>query len=145
MTFTHPHESAIIALNSAYVKASGLSSVLQVGGGEKMVWWNAFIKHGFTMEQLVMVITHLQHQIRIGKRRPGCLKLSNLIGNLMTFEEELSQIKHAKHFTKRKPTPKEQVLAQSGRPTEPPIAIKRADTIAAQAFFALARQLKGGG
>lgn len=66
--------------------------------------WFQFIKAGFTVAELTAVIGYLQKQIRLGRRNPGALKLSNLL-QPDRFEEDLyiSRLKLCPQNPKPKP------------------------------------------
>lgn len=82
--------------------------------------WSAFIRQGFTIDDLDFVIVHLNRQIKAGERNPGSLRLSTLIEPIH-FGEELGRAKAEARNSKPGPTPKERVVqAFSPKVTELP-------------------------
>lgn len=55
------------------------------------LWYDFLRTYGFTREDLDVVISYLNQGIKDGKRNPGSLKLSNLIGQPDRFEEDLME------------------------------------------------------
>jgi len=51
--------------------------------------WYEFLRAGFSAEELKIVVTYLQKEIRASRRNVGALKLSNLL-QLDRFEEDLN-------------------------------------------------------
>jgi hypothetical protein len=51
--------------------------------------WYEFLRAGFTLEDLALVVRYLQKEIRHTRRNVGALKLSNLL-QLDRFEEDLN-------------------------------------------------------
>lgn len=86
--------------------------------------WLAFIRTGFTVEDLAFVLRWLQTKIQAGTRNPGCLKFSNLIMRPDAFEEELALAKAEKRNMRPPQTPKQKALEQL-RPTvsDPPTQV----------------------
>lgn len=73
---------------------------------DRQYWWGQWKSRGFTMEDLRLVIGHLQRGIKDGKRYPGSLKWSHLIQQTDSFEEELNVARAEKRNLKPAPSPK---------------------------------------
>lgn len=88
--------------------------------------WAAYREHQpFCEADLRAVIQHLRAQIKLGKRRPECLRFSTLIGDPSRFEEE-AQLMRGHHQTAPRPvTERERTLRATGRteaePTPGPV------------------------
>lgn len=81
-------------LNAIYVSETGIESRIHLGGGEKTHWWYEFTKAGFTETDLRTVLQRLMREIRAKRRKPACLRMSTLIGNLCNMEFELELCKN---------------------------------------------------
>ena len=55
--------------------------------------WFEWLRRGFTADDLQTMIRHLRREIRDGRRNPGALKFSNLIGQPDSFEEDLAAVR----------------------------------------------------
>lgn len=121
---TRDYQALIHQLNACYEQHSHCQSSLKTNQFEKERWWWLYIKSGFNEADLIAVIHHLKGQIRIGRRKPASLKLSNLIGHIGCFEEELNAYRLSRDKSKLKPTARDEVLAQAGRPKELPLSVK---------------------
>jgi hypothetical protein len=85
-----PHDQdgpqAVARLHSLYCHWTGQDLTLRF---DRQRLWHEFLRAGFTPENLKAVIAYLQKQIRMERRNPGALKLSNLL-QLDRFEEDLN-------------------------------------------------------
>jgi hypothetical protein len=61
---------------------------LTLGFDRERLWYE-FLRAGFTLEDLIRVVSYLQKEIRHSRRNVGALKLSNLL-QLDRFEEDLN-------------------------------------------------------
>jgi hypothetical protein len=50
--------------------------------------WLEYLRAGFDLDQLTLVLKYLLREVRAGRRNPGALKLSNLL-QVDRFEEDL--------------------------------------------------------
>lgn len=117
-----------------YCSLTGLDLKLMM---RQVFAWNAFVAHGFTEDDLRLVIPHLKAKIREKRKWPSALLFSNLIENESNFNEELSEAR----ALARKPKVdhgKESVLRATGRPTQHEYKV----TPAGEAAFEALRKLK---
>ena len=122
----------IPTLHKLYCQLTGL--ILRLDMDRERMWFE-WCRRGFTADDLCAVIAHIRQGIKTGKRNPGALKFSNLIGNLDYFEEDLALIR----ATRRTPRPelgRAAVLRATGRPpaAAPPPAKKVDEILASPAF-----------
>jgi len=75
--------------------------------------WFEFLRAGFTVQDLEIVLLWLKKGVREEIRNPGCLRFSNLIERPDRFGEELAMAKAENRNARPAPTPKELVLAQA--------------------------------
>lgn len=108
----------IQTLHNLYIELTGLNLPLPVS----QYWiWEQFITRGHGENELRAVIKHLKRGISNQERRAGCLRFSNLLGDMDRFAEELSMAQ--KYRPKPAYSPgKQAVLRATGRPDEPPTA-----------------------
>lgn len=95
-------------LLQTYCQESGIALRLSICDYSREFSLNAFLDSEFTKDDLVFLIRHLKRQIAAGKRYPGALRFSTLIGDLGKFDEELGMAR----AEQRKPveTPREKVI-----------------------------------
>lgn len=74
---------------------------------DRIYWWQVWKARGFSMNDLGVVINHLQRGIKDGKRYPGSLKWSHLIQQADSFEEELNEARACTRNLKPPPSHKE--------------------------------------
>jgi len=72
-------------LHQTYCRLTGQNLSLRF---DRERLWFEFLRAGFTLADLVQVVTYLQKEIRHTRRNVGALKLSNLL-QLDRFEEDL--------------------------------------------------------
>jgi hypothetical protein len=87
--------------------------------------WFDFIRRGFTRCDLVDMIKELQWGVKNGKRNPGSLKFTNLIGYIDRFEEDLALLRSRQRSDSRTPKPdtnRESALRATGRPAPRSVA-----------------------
>jgi hypothetical protein len=93
-------EARIKQYHETYCLLSGQKVRMGVKDYPRERFWYEFLKNGFTLGDLSLVITHLKGEIYRGKRNEGALRFSNLIQEPHRFEEELAlakaQIRNAK-------------------------------------------------
>jgi hypothetical protein len=80
----------IAALHETYCRLSGMDVALRFNRESS---WLEFTRSGFTKADLEAVLQRLNKLIKLGDRRPECLKFSNVIQGLDRFEEELAMIR----------------------------------------------------
>jgi hypothetical protein len=73
--------------------------------------WFAYVKAGFTGDDLILVVRWLQRRIKDGVRRPESLKFSNLLGDIYRFDEELNLARAQMRNAKARYNAKESVVA----------------------------------
>jgi hypothetical protein len=70
--------------------------------GRDRVWWD-WMRCGWGEEELRLVVRYLRRGIADGRRNPGALKFSNLIGQPDRFEEDLAEARRVLGARKPKP------------------------------------------
>ena len=90
MSTTSPLSPSVDALaiqqaHQRYCQLTGQS--LRLAFDRERMWFE-LLRAGYSLEDLRVVITYLQREIRVGHRNIGALKLSNLL-QLDRFEEDL--------------------------------------------------------
>lgn len=114
----------ILASHALYVKLTGFGDISLNYGRERI--WYEWLKR-FTDQDLRLLITYLQSEIRKQRRNPGCLKFNNLIGQPDMAEEDLALAKASTRNAVKPPTPRQSILAATGRveakeqPSERPV------------------------
>lgn len=78
--------------------------------------WHEFVKRGFTLDDLKMVVFEVRKGMAGGYRFQGSLKFRNLIEDLNRFEEDLAEARANLRNRRPPPSAKERVLEASGRP-----------------------------
>ena len=89
-------------LHAAWNRATGQHIPLGVCSYEIEHGWFTFLKAGYTVSDLELVVRYIQAEIRKGERKPAALRWSNCIGDILRFAEELEL---AIGETRRKPKP----------------------------------------
>lgn len=84
----------------------------------RLLAWEAWIKRGFTKDDLKLVCRGLRKAVDRGKRTIGCMSFHLLICDLEYFEERLAEFRSYQRKPKFNPG-KADVLRASGRPDEP--------------------------
>ena len=107
--------NTINSLHETYCILSGRQLRMDIHGYMESVWFNWMRE--FNEHDLRMVLLHLVKEVNLGRRNPGCLKFDNLILDTPKFAQELAEVR-AIVRNKRVETPRQRVLAQTGR-TEP--------------------------
>lgn len=90
-----PTPAHILQAHQLYCELTG--QTLRLGFDRERLWYE-LLRQGFTLEEVRRVVTYLQREIRLGRRYPGALKLSNLL-RLDRFEEDL----HISHLRLQAP------------------------------------------
>ena len=78
--------AALRATHELYCHLTGQKLTLRF---DRERLWYEFLRAGFGAEELKIVVTYLQKEIRASRRNVGALKLSNLL-QLDRFEEDLN-------------------------------------------------------
>jgi hypothetical protein len=78
--------AALRATHELYCQLTGQKLSLRF---DRERLWYEFLRVGFNAEDLKIVVTYLQKEIRANRRNVGALKLSNLL-QLDRFEEDLN-------------------------------------------------------
>jgi len=78
--------AAIRATHELYCQLTGQKLTL---GFDRERLWFEFLRAGFHADELKIVVSYLQKEIRAARRNVGALKLSNLL-QLDRFEEDLN-------------------------------------------------------
>lgn len=105
-------QTKISLLAQCYQKMTGMTLTHTGLVNPRERAWFEFIKAGFTVPDLELVILWLKGRIRAKVRNPECLKFSNLIADPFKFEEELALAKAEKRNSKPF-NPRDQVLLQA--------------------------------
>lgn len=84
----------------------------------RLLSWEAFIKRGFTADDLRVVCKSLRREVDRGKRGYGSLSFHLLVGDLEYFEERLAEIRALQRKSKFS-WGKADVLRATGREGEP--------------------------
>lgn len=114
-------------LHNLYCSLTGLQLKLMM---REVFAWNAFTAHGFTEDDLRLVVPHLKAKIKAGRKWPSALLFRNLIEREDFFNEELSEAKALARVPKVDKG-RESVLRATGRPPQ----VKDNVTTAGQAAF----------
>lgn len=138
----------IAQLHSLYCQYSGRQVRLDCSGAGESLWY-AWLKMGFTVEDLKTVIDYLRSGISKGTRNPGCLKFRNLIGDPLAFGDELAEAKAVLRNAIKPKTGRESVLEATGRPAAPKTTVQTPEQILAgmkakAEFSALGKALGNG-
>lgn len=80
-----PEAQAIEQAHALYCQLTG--QILRLGFDRERMWYE-LLRAGFSLEDLRIVVTYLQREIRAQRRNVGALKLCNLL-QLDRFEEDL--------------------------------------------------------
>lgn len=127
-----PHESVhnaleqIGILHQAYCDITGMELRCEYS---RMSAWQEFIRRGFTVDDIRIVVHEIRRAIPSGARNEGALKFRNLIVNIDGFEEDLASAK-ANMRSRRPPmTEKDKILKQTGRATETSSSAKSVATV----------------
>lgn len=89
-------------LHELYRELTGL--VIRLDMARERDWFE-WRKRGFGKAELALVVRHIKAGIRTGKRYPGALKFSNLIGMPDRFEEDLAQARAEGRKVAARPSP----------------------------------------
>ncbi len=111
-------QSEIDALHAEYLRLVGGDLTLSM---DRIYWWGQWRLKGWGIEELRLVIGHIQNGIKAKRRNLGALKWSNLIQQIDRYEEEIIEARAEKRNAKPHVTPKERVISQA-RPTIAPVA-----------------------
>lgn len=137
------------ALHAAYVEITGMELRCEYS---RMSAWQEFIRRGFTVDDIRIVVHEIRRAIPSGARKPGALLFRNLIVNIDGFEEDLEMAK-ANMRSRRPPmTERDKILKQTGRATETTSTAREVGTViqelspegqaAKEEFVKLKEQLK---
>lgn len=99
--------------------------------------WYEFLRAGFSAEELKIVVTYLQKEIRASRRNVGALKLSNLL-QLDRFEEDLNI---SKVRLRSAPASRSSGVTPAEPPVLTPAQLQNLRRQAKEAFASLRRQL----
>lgn len=99
-------------LHLCYEKMTGFTLPMRSICDPRRMAWQRFLARGLTLADLELVIVYLKHEIRESRRNFGALRFSNLIEDLLRFEEELSMAKAWKRNAKPAQSAKERVSEQ---------------------------------
>jgi hypothetical protein len=80
-------QQLIADLHQVYCNLTRMTVRLDMGREHE---WFQFVKRGFTVADLALVIKSIQKGIKERKRNPGALRFSNLVVAVDLFEEELA-------------------------------------------------------
>ena len=123
-------------LHKLFVDLTGRDIPLDQGGARAHQWFD-WCQHGFTEDDLRLVVTYVKQGIRDGRRHAGALKFVNLIADPLRFEEDLHEAKAMQRKTKVD-NGREGVLRATGRATHH----EYKTTPAAEAALEVLRKLK---
>jgi hypothetical protein len=120
--------AAVRALHELYCQLTAQKLTLRF---DRERLWYEFLRAGFGADELKIVVSYLQKEIRATRRNVGALKLSNLL-QLDRFEEDL----HISNVRLRSAPP-----SQSSRaaPTQPPPTAAQLQDLRQQAKAAFVR------
>ena len=106
-------------LHSLWNRSTGQTIPMGVCSFELEHGWCQFLKAGHTEQELLMVVSYLQAEIKKGERRSGAIKWRNCVGDLLNFEQELELARGA---LRRQPpvTPRERAV-NNLRPSVTPV------------------------
>lgn len=117
----HPDEFSDAAqvekLHGIYCKSTRME--IQLTHDRIYYWWQ-WIKRGFTVEDLVMVLGYLRREIANRKRNPGALKFKNLVCDTEGFEEDLAMVRAANRPRKPATVQRTQQIGDINRTVEVP-------------------------
>lgn len=99
--------ATVQAFHTAYVESTGIELSLRY---EREMVWAAFIKEGFTVDDVRLVGEWLRSKVRREERNPGCLKFINMISRFDDFEQELALCKAEMRNFKAPLSEKEKVI-----------------------------------
>jgi len=103
------------ALHAIYVRETQLEAACNM---HKLGAWEVWLTHGWTQEDLVLVIRALKAKVKAGQKWPSCLNFRKLIVDTEAFEEELCEAR-ARSRTRRVDPARERVLRCTARSAEP--------------------------
>lgn len=101
-------------MHKLYCSLTGLDLKLMM---REVFAWNAFAAHGFTEDDLKLVVPNIKAKIKAGRKWPSALLFRNLIENESNFNEELSEAKALARVPKVDKG-RESVLRATGRSTQ---------------------------
>lgn len=99
--------ATVQAFHSAYCESTGIEISLRP---EREMVWCAFIKEGFTIDDVRLVGEWLRSKVRREERNVGCLKFTNMISRFDDFEQELALCKAEMRNFKPAPTEKDKTI-----------------------------------
>lgn len=105
-------EANLKRLHETYISLSGNDIPWGVTGYIPSIWFT-WAKQ-FTESDLRLVLLHLNKQIQLKHRNPGCVRFTNLVQDTIKFAEELAEVK-AMLRNRRTETPRQRILAATGR------------------------------
>lgn len=101
-------------LHAAWNAATGQQLRLRSFDYQQQWGYHQFIKAGFSIDDLRVVVAYLQKAIKKGTRLEGSLRWSNCVGDVLRFDEDLSAARAALRV--KQPTPKDRIVRQYERP-----------------------------
>lgn len=110
-----PTTEELKKLHSQYCALTGLDVPFT---SQSSFMWEAWLFNGWTESDLACVVRYIKQKIKEGKRPQESLLPRNLIQRTDFFGEDLA-IARAENRNKTTQTPRQRVLAQSGRPETP--------------------------
>lgn len=102
------------ALHERYVALTGMVVRLDM---QREGMWFEWMRRGWGVEDLELVVAQVRRGIREGKRNVGALKFSNLVGQVDYFEEDLALARALGRIVKPN-AGRAEVLRVTGRPAE---------------------------
>lgn len=123
---------SVSPLHQAYCRLTGRPLTMLM---KHIFAWQAFKAHGFTEEDLRLVVNLLKGKIAAKQKWTSCLDFHNLVENESNFSEALAEARSLSRAPK--PTPFNRVLHQTGQSAKPAKETVRsaAEIIAANAAF----------
>lgn len=130
----------IAELHQVYEASTGLHLPLNKAFAREYQW-SLWLAEGYTVDDLKLVVAHLKRSYR--EYAVKMCRFSSLIGDLERFSEWLAEARATARNTRPAPTPRQQILAATGRTEEAPQATeKRVDKIAGEVLAKGWEQLK---
>lgn len=99
--------ATVQAFHAAYVQSTGIEISLRP---EREMVWAAFIKEGFTEDDVRLVGEWLRRKVQKEERNVGCLKFMNMISRFDDFEMELALCKAEMRNFKAPPSERDKTI-----------------------------------
>lgn len=114
MTIEESHAGGIAEAHNAFEKLTGKQYMLHTA---RMFAWEKFlVRRKFTVEDIEIVVKHLQGEIAAKRAFPPQLWFNNLIEDTDRFEEHLNEARAKNRNAVAFKTERDRVLEASGRP-----------------------------